>query len=667
MPMQFTSGEAQQVRTYTSLRDVHPAGGRSNNNSKGKSNSPVFMANYHFNAKVIGRSQGRSATGSAAYRAGVDLVDRTTGLRFDYTRKQGIDGAEILAPANAPAWCSDRSELWNRVEEAEKRKDAQVCREVEFSLPVELTRDEMKELAREFVRSQFVSQGMVADVAFHHLDSHNPHAHVLLTMRTLSPDGEGFGNKQREWNDRALLESWRERWASHANGALTKAGHAVRIDHRSLAEQAYDAALRGDMEAAQVLDRAPTFHEGGSKTRAALNDTVRAENVERQKAWDDTAEQARAEARLMHPSYDTAPQPPQPPRRSHGQRPRALTIDRSSRDVVRVRKHHDGSKPLLAVRSLDMPNLGLSAGGGRAGQHLGAGRLLRTDEPRHIRAGRPMQQLRAEAQPPLTTRPSAPPVAAAPRPKAPSAGAPKVRTIRPPKVGGSVLTRVTGNGDRESEKHARASERWLSGLDDYVAQLIRSALAFAHRQGDLWIKSQARDLVTAGRVLRIRERQQQRACGKHTNAKDSRLRRSQRVAGAVREFENDPKARLLFKITRREPQRLREMREKEQRARERVAGTRKRRDSAGVAHAKALEDLQRRQDALVDEWQTRDPSSYRADFMAAWKRCQVVADVTSTPSPQPQPEATPAATQTPWAALPPTHAPPPTAPRPPKM
>lgn len=624
------------------------------------------MANYHFNAKIIGRSQGRSATGSAAYRAGVDLVDRTTGLRFDYTRKQGIDGAEILAPANAPPWCSDRSELWNRVEESEKRKDAQVCREVEFSLPVELTRDEMKELAREFVRSQFVSQGMVADVAFHHLDSHNPHAHVLLTMRTLSPDGAGFGNKERAWNDKALLETWREQWASHANAALAKTGHGVRIDHRTLAEQAHDAAQRSDMQAAQVLDRAPTIHEGGSKARAAHNVAVRADNVERQKAWKETEDKARSEARLMAPSHDTAPQSPQPPRRPHGQRPRAPTIDRASRDAVRVRKYDDGAKPLLAVRTLDLPNLGLSGGGGRAPESIGVGRLLRGDEPRHHGPRGPVQQLRAEAPHPVTA-PSAPPVAAAPRPKAPRSGAPKVRTTRPPKVRGSARTRITGNGDRESEKHARAGERWLNGLDDYVAQLIRSALAFAQRQGDLWVKAQARDLVAAGRVMRIRERQHQRASSKHQEAKDSRLRRSQRVAGAVREFENDPKARLLSKLTGREPQRLRELREKEQRARERMTKTRARRDGADMAQAKAQEDFQHRQEALVGAWQTRDPSSYRVNFMAAWKRGQVAADVTSTPIPHAQPEAAPTATPTPWAVLPPTHVPPPNAPRPPKF
>lgn len=626
------------------------------------------MANYHFHVKIIGRAQGRSATGSAAYRAGVELMDRKNNLRFDYTRKRGIDGAEIIAPDGAPAWCSDRSELWNRVEEAEKRNDAQVCREVEFSLPVELTNDEKKELAREFVRSQFVDQGMVADVAFHHLDSHNPHCHVLLTMRRLSPGGEGFGNKERAWNDWALLETQREQWASHANAALAKAGHGVRIDHRTLAEQAHDAAQRGDMAAAQVLDRAPTIHEGGSQSRAAINDTVRAENVERQKIWKEVEDEARAEARLMAPSYDTAPQPP-PPRRPHGQRtrPRALTIDRASRDVVRVRKYDDGAKPLLAVRTLDRPNLGLSTGAGRAGQHIGASRLLRTDEPRYFRAGRPVQQLRAEAQPPLTTRHSAPPMAAASRPKAPGSSAPKVRPTRPPKVGGSGRTRVTGNGDRESEKQARAAERWLSGLDDYVQQLIRSALAFAQRQGDLWIKAQARELMAAGQVLHIQKLQHVRASRKHQEAKDSRLRRSQRLARAQHDFDHDPTAKLVQKLFGREPKPLRELREKEQRAKERVAGTRAQRDSAGVAQAKAMEDFQERQEALVEAWQAHDVGGYRTDFMAAWKRSQAVADVTSKPTPQAQPEAAPAATRTPWAALPPTHTPPPTAPRRPKM
>lgn len=264
------------------------------------------MAIYHLNLKTIGRSQGRSATGSAAYRAGEVIHDRRTGLIFDYTRKREISGAELIAPLNAPGWCLSRAELWNRVEEAEKRKDAQLCREVEFALPVELTPEQNKQLARDFIAAEFVALGMVADVAFHKLTGHNPHAHALLTMRTITPDG--FGPKVREWNDRGLCEHWRERWTDFANRALAAAGQSARIDHRTLAEQALDAIEAGDMEQAKALDRIPTIHEGRNPTAANHNQSVQAANLAGLDAWVAIEQQARAEARLMAPYTDARPE-----------------------------------------------------------------------------------------------------------------------------------------------------------------------------------------------------------------------------------------------------------------------------------------------------------------------------------------------------------------------
>lgn len=204
------------------------------------------MAIYHLSAKPISRTQGRSATGAAAYRTGVEITDERTGQVFDYTRKRGIDHAEILAPANAPKWTHDRAKLWNAVEAIEKRKDAQLCREVELALPCELTPDQMQDLVRDFARAEFVKRGMVADVAIHHAKGHNPHAHILLTMRDIEPDG--FGQKNRDWNRKELLEGWRESWERHANVALERAGHEARINHRTLE--------------AQGIERVPQIHIG---------------------------------------------------------------------------------------------------------------------------------------------------------------------------------------------------------------------------------------------------------------------------------------------------------------------------------------------------------------------------------------------------------------------
>ena len=96
------------------------------------------MAIYHLSAKIISRAEGRSVVAAAAYRPGMALEDETSGLVHDYTRKRGIEHTEILAPDDAPAWVLDRSRLWNAVEVAEKRSDAQLAREIEIGLPVEL-------------------------------------------------------------------------------------------------------------------------------------------------------------------------------------------------------------------------------------------------------------------------------------------------------------------------------------------------------------------------------------------------------------------------------------------------------------------------------------------------------------------------------------------------
>jgi len=194
------------------------------------------MAIYYFNASVISRSAGRSATGSAAYRAAEKIKDIKTGEVHDYTKKKGVDEKFILAPLVAPNWAKDRSKLWNKVEEEERRKDSQLAREIQLAIPVELNRNQQIELVTEYANDLFVKEGMIADVAFHELNSHNPHAHIMLTMREI--DSNGFKKKKnRDWNKRQLLQKQRETWSGYANLALEKAGIQEKIDHRTLEEQ----------------------------------------------------------------------------------------------------------------------------------------------------------------------------------------------------------------------------------------------------------------------------------------------------------------------------------------------------------------------------------------------------------------------------------------------
>ncbi len=208
------------------------------------------MAIYHFSAKVIQRSAGRSVVAAAAYRSASELEDEHLGRSYDYTAKEGVVHSEIMLPAGAPerwhvvddtleADCAARSRLWNEVEAIERRKDAVLAREVEFALPRELSQAEGIALARDFVQQQFVSRGMVADLNVHWTREPDgevkPHAHVMLSMREI--DSDGFGKKQRAWNDVGLLRDWRESWADMANARLHELGHDIRIDHRSLREQ----------------------------------------------------------------------------------------------------------------------------------------------------------------------------------------------------------------------------------------------------------------------------------------------------------------------------------------------------------------------------------------------------------------------------------------------
>jgi Ti-type conjugative transfer relaxase TraA len=197
------------------------------------------MAIYHLHVKVIGRKSGASAVASAAYRSGSRLRDERLDRSHDFSAKRGVVHSEVMLPENAPEAWSDRERLWNDVEAFEVRKDAQLAREVEFAIPREMTQAQGIELARDFVRGEFVDRGMIADLNAHWDMAEDgmpkPHAHVMLTMRAV--DENGFGRKVRDWNRTEMVERWRERWAEFANERLAELDIDARIDHRSLEAQ----------------------------------------------------------------------------------------------------------------------------------------------------------------------------------------------------------------------------------------------------------------------------------------------------------------------------------------------------------------------------------------------------------------------------------------------
>jgi len=215
------------------------------------------VAIYHLSVKSISRSAGRSVVAAAAYRAGQELTDERQGLTHDYTRKQGVEDAFIVAPDGAD-WAQDRNALWNAAEAAEKRKDAKTGREYELALPAELDAGARAALARDFARELVERYGVVADVAIHEPgregDNRNHHAHILTTTRTAGEDGLGAKTRVLDVASTASaeIEHMRGVWARQVNTALERHQVEQRVDHRSFERQG--------------KEQEPTLHMGVSAT-----------------------------------------------------------------------------------------------------------------------------------------------------------------------------------------------------------------------------------------------------------------------------------------------------------------------------------------------------------------------------------------------------------------
>jgi Ti-type conjugative transfer relaxase TraA len=199
------------------------------------------MAIYHFRVKTIGRAKGARLVAAAAYRSGSSLYDEELGRSFDFTDKPNVVHSEIMAPSPAAklSW-PDQTRLWNAVEAGEKRRDAQLARELVVAIPRELNEEQGVALVRGFVRRTFVDQGMIADINVHWDKGRdgetNPHAHVMLTTRRIVEDGGDvarFGFKVREWNTSPVLMRWRQAWSEDVNAHLARLQIDTRIDHRS--------------------------------------------------------------------------------------------------------------------------------------------------------------------------------------------------------------------------------------------------------------------------------------------------------------------------------------------------------------------------------------------------------------------------------------------------
>lgn len=159
------------------------------------------MAIYHMQAKIVSRGKGRSAVAASAYMSCSSVTNEYDGVHHDYTRKKGLVWEQVFLPENAPVEWQDRAILWNAVEDAEKSKDSRLAREFVVALPRELNADQQIALLTEYIQQQFVADGMCADVGIHDPDTpgHNPHAHILLTIRPLDDHGKWQYKTEKEY------------------------------------------------------------------------------------------------------------------------------------------------------------------------------------------------------------------------------------------------------------------------------------------------------------------------------------------------------------------------------------------------------------------------------------------------------------------------------------
>ncbi|EMZ1582501.1 MobA/MobL family protein [Salmonella enterica] len=257
------------------------------------------MAIFHLDFKIVKRSEGMTSVAKAAYHARTRITDDRIGETYDFSHRTDLHGHIILAPVFAPAHIVESSSaLWNEVERVERQNNGQTARYFDVAIPVELNNDDKKKLVAEYCQKNFVDKGMIADIVFHDLDGKNPHAHVMLTLKTIT--AAGFGKKDRSWNDKKIMLQWRESWATMSNSYLEATGSEERIDHRSLRTQCADALTQAE-EAFSAEKKAFWLAKATETNRPAMQHVHRAK-------WNDTEsqEQRAAEQALRNSQIEEA-------------------------------------------------------------------------------------------------------------------------------------------------------------------------------------------------------------------------------------------------------------------------------------------------------------------------------------------------------------------------
>lgn len=230
-------------------------------------------SSLHFSLNIISRKDGRSTVAAAAYRSDEKLYDERNGRSFQFKKHEEQPESFILAPSHAPEWVNDREKLWNEVEKVEKRWTSQLSREIVIALPNDLNNEQQRELIENYTKSQFVEKGMVADVNIHRDKDHNPHAHIMLTMRPFNEDGSWgekrpfsgeFDEKGRKiyldnpWDNKDNLSLWRDNYQELVNATYERLNLERRFDLRSFERQGRDekATVHMGHVAAGIEERA---------------------------------------------------------------------------------------------------------------------------------------------------------------------------------------------------------------------------------------------------------------------------------------------------------------------------------------------------------------------------------------------------------------------------
>jgi len=262
------------------------------------------MAIYHLEAKVVSRGAGRSAVAASAYLSCSRLYNDYDGIQHDYTKKQGLVWQEVFLPAMAPPEWKDREQLWNTVEEVETSKDSRLAREFVVALPIELNRENQIELLQEFIREQFVSDGMCADAAIHDTDGHNPHAHILLTVRPLDERGKWQYKTEKEY---LCMKNGEERGFTAAEFRTAQSGGwEKQYPYKVGKKKVYMTPSAADAQGLVRADKHPKSTRYGRQNPISERWNSEEQLVEWRKEWADVTnrylERAGREERIDHRS-----------------------------------------------------------------------------------------------------------------------------------------------------------------------------------------------------------------------------------------------------------------------------------------------------------------------------------------------------------------------------